>query len=394
LTPKILGRAIQAAVARAPELAEWIDSSLMQKMKWPPWHTALWVAHNPSSPEDLAPDIPARRRLAYDELLANQLALGLVRAAQRRPLGRSIRGDGRLRGRVLEALPYHLTAAQSQAIAEIDADMAEPHRMLRLLQGDVGSGKTVVALLAMLNAVETGAQAALLAPTEILARQHLATLEPLAAAAGLRVALLTGRDKGKARAALLAGLAEGRLPLAVGTHALVQEDVAFRDLALAVVDEQHRFGVEQRLALAAKGRQVHLLAMTATPIPRTLMMTVYGDLDVSRLTEKPPGRKPVDTRTLPLERLEEVIAAVSRAIAGGARVFWICPLVGESDLVDLAAAEQRFAELKETFGERVGLVHGRLKAAERDAAMTAFAEGALDLLVATTVIEVGVHVPA
>ena len=394
LTPKLLGRAIQAAVARAPELPEWIDAALMQKMKWPAWHTALWVAHNPSSVEDLAPETAARRRLAYDELLANQLALGLVRAAQRRPVGRRIRGNGRLRRRVLDALPYQLTAAQSQAIAEIDADMAEPHRMLRLLQGDVGSGKTVVALMAMLNAVEAGAQAALLAPTEILARQHLATIEPLAAAAGLRVALLTGRDKGKGRAALLAGLADGGISLAVGTHALVQEDVVFKDLALAVVDEQHRFGVEQRLALADKGRQSHLLSMTATPIPRTLMMTVYGDLDVSRLTEKPPGRQPIDTRTLPLERLDEVVAAVRRAVDGGARVFWICPLVDESDLVDLAAAEQRFAELKESFGERVGLVHGRMKAAERDAAMAAFAEGGLDLLVATTVIEVGVDVPA
>jgi ATP-dependent DNA helicase RecG len=394
LTPKILGRAIQAAIARAPELPEWVEASLLQKMKWPAWHTALWVVHNPGSAEDLAPTTPARRRLAYDELLANQLALGLVRAAQRRPIGRAIRGDGRLRARVLAALPYALTGAQRQALAEIDADMGQAHRMLRLLQGDVGSGKTVVALLAMLNAVEAGAQAALLAPTEILARQHLATIEPLAAAAGVRVALLTGRDKGRARSTLLAGLADGSFPLVVGTHALVQEDVAFRDLALAVVDEQHRFGVEQRLALAAKGRQSHLLSMTATPIPRTLMMTVYGDLDVSRLTEKPPGRQPVDTRTIPLDRLEEVISAVRRAIAGGARVFWICPLVGESDLVDLAAAEQRFSELKATFGDRVGLVHGRMKSAERDTAMAAFAEGGLDLLVATTVIEVGVDVPA
>ncbi len=394
LTPKVFGRAIQAAVARAPELPEWIDPSLMQKMKWPAWHTALWVAHNPGSAEDLSPGSPARRRLAYDELLANQLALGLVRLAQRRPIGRSIRGGGGRRAAVLAALPYRLTGAQQQAIAEIDADMAEPQRMLRLLQGDVGSGKTVVAFLAMLNAVEAGTQAAMLAPTEILARQHLATIEPLAAAAGLPVALLTGRDKGKGRAAILAGLADGTLPLAVGTHALVQEDVVFKDLALAVVDEQHRFGVEQRMALAAKGRQSHLLAMTATPIPRTLMMTVYGDLDVSRLTEKPPGRQPVDTRTLPLERLDEVIAAVRRAIAGGARVFWVCPLVEESDQVDLAAAEQRFAGLRESFPGRVGLVHGRMRGAERDATMAAFAAGDLDLLVATTVIEVGVDVPA
>jgi len=394
LTPRILARAVQASLARAPELPEWIDPALVQKMNWPPWHTALWVAHNPTSPEDLLPTTPARRRLAYDELLANQLALALMRLAQRRPIGRRIRGDGRLRTRVLSVLPYRLTGAQLEALKEIDADMGTPQRMLRLLQGDVGSGKTVVALLAMMNAVECGSQAAMIAPTEILARQHLATIEPLAAAAGTKIALLTGRDKGKARATILAGLADGSTPLALGTHALLQEDVAFKDLALAVVDEQHRFGVEQRLVLADKGRRSHLLAMTATPIPRTLMLTVYGDLDVSRLTEKPPGRKPVDTRTIPQERLEDVIAAVRRAVAGGARVFWICPLVSESDAVDLAAAEQRFAELKQSFGERVGLVHGRMKGAERDQVMSAFADGTLDLLVATTVVEVGVDVPA
>ncbi len=394
LTPKILGRAVQAAVARAPEMPEWLDPSLLRKMKWPAWHTALWVAHNPTSEEDLSPNTPARRRLAYDELLANQLAMALVRADQRRPQGRSIARDGRLRARVIAALPYKLTDAQQQALTEIDADLASPHRMLRLLQGDVGSGKTVVALLAMLNAVEAGGQAALLAPTDILARQHLATIEPLAAAAGLSVTLLTGRDKGKARSAILQGLANGSLPLVVGTHALLQEDVIFKDLAFAVVDEQHRFGVEQRLALSDKGKQAHLLTMTATPIPRTLMMTAYGDLDVSRLTEKPPGRKPVDTRTLPLERLDEVIAAVRRAIAAGARIFWVCPLVDESDVLDLAAAEQRHAHLRATFGERVGLVHGKMKSAQRDIAMAGFAEGRLDILVATTVIEVGVDVPA
>jgi ATP-dependent DNA helicase RecG len=394
LTPKLLGRAVQGAVARAPELPEWIEPSLLRKMKWPAWHTALWVAHNPTSTDDLSPNTPARRRLAYDELLANQLAMGLVRADQRRPAGRKIVGNGSLRGKVMAALPYSLTGAQQQALAEIDADLASPHRMLRLLQGDVGSGKTVVALLAMLNAVEAGAQAALLAPTDILARQHLATIEPLAAAAGLSVALLTGRDRAKTREPILRGLAEGSLPLIVGTHALLQDDVAFKDLAFAVVDEQHRFGVEQRLALSDKGRQAHLLSMTATPIPRTLMMTAYGDLDVSRLMEKPPGRKPIDTRTVPLERLDEVIAAVRRAISGGARIFWVCPLVEESDESDLAAAEQRHAQLKATFGERVGLVHGRMKAAERDAAMSGFAEGRLNILVATTVIEVGVDVPA
>ncbi len=394
LTPKLLGRAVQAAIGRAPELPEWLDGPLLRKMKWPAWHTALWVAHNPTSMEDLSANTPARRRLAYDELLANQLAMGLVRADERRLPGRRVCGDGHLRERVRNALPYRLTAAQEQALAEIDTDLASPHRMLRLLQGDVGSGKTVVALLAMLNAVEAGGQAALLAPTEILARQHLATIEPLAAAAGITVTLLTGRDKGKARTEILRGLAGGSLPIVLGTHALVQEDVEFKDLALAVVDEQHRFGVEQRLALADKGRQAHLLTMTATPIPRTLIMTVYGDLDVSRLTEKPPGRKPVDTRTLPLERLDDVVTAVRRAVAGGARVFWVCPLVEESDLVDLAAAEQRHVELRQAFGDRVGLVHGRMKPTERDAAMSGFANGDLDILVATTVIEVGVDVPS
>jgi ATP-dependent DNA helicase RecG len=394
LTPKVLSRAVQAAVARAPQLPEWIDATLIRKMQWPDWRTAIWVAHNPTSLEDVSVNTAARRRLAYDELLANQLALGLVRTAQRRPVGRSIRGDGRLRRRVLEALPYQLTSSQRRALDEIDADMLQTQRMLRLLQGDVGSGKTVVALLAMVNAVEAGSQAALLAPTEILARQHLATLEPLARAADLPIAVLTGRDKGKTRSTILAGFADGSLPLAVGTHALLQEDIAFRDLALAVVDEQHRFGVEQRLALAAKGRQCHLLAMTATPIPRTLMMTVYGDLDVSRLTEKPPGRPPVDTRTLPLERIEEVVAAVQRAIHGGARVFWVCPLVEESDVLDVAAAERRHAELRQHFGGKVGLIHGRMKGAARDTTMTAFSQGALDLLVATTVIEVGVDIPA
>ena len=394
LAPKVLGKAIQAAVARVPELPEWIDPAVVAKMKWPHWHTALWVAHNPTAEADLLPNSLARRRLAYDELLANQLAMAMIRAQERRPIGRSIKGDGRLRAKVLAALPYRLTGAQEQALAEIDEDLASPHRMLRLIQGDVGSGKTVVALLAMLAVVESGSQAAFMAPTEILARQHMATIEPLAAAAGLRIALLTGRDKGKARAQTLAGIADGSLPLVIGTHALLQEDVAFKDLALAVVDEQHRFGVEQRLILAEKGRRAHLLAMTATPIPRTLMMTVYGDLDGSRLMEKPPGRKPVDTRVLPLDRLDEVVVAVRRTIGDQARVFWVCPLIDESDAVDLAAAEQRYEDLKQAFPGRVGLVHGRMKAGERDAAMADFAEGRIDILVATTVIEVGVDVPA
>jgi ATP-dependent DNA helicase RecG len=393
LPSKTLLKAVEGALDRLPALPEWIEPSYLKRRGWLPWREALLAAHRPQSEADLAPEAPARQRLAFDELLANQLALALVRAQQRRLPGRRIEGDGRLRQKAVAALPFALTGSQRQALAEIAADMASPSRMLRLLQGDVGSGKTVVALLAMLNAVETGAQAALLAPTEILARQHHKTIAPLAEAAGVELALLTGRDKGKARSRLLERLADGQTALAVGTHALFQEDVTFRDLALVVIDEQHRFGVHQRLALAEKGRAADVLVMTATPIPRTLMLTAYGDLDVSRLTEKPAGRQPIDTRTLPLDRLDEVVAAVERAIRQGARVYWVCPLVEESEAIDIAAAADRHAHLVRRFGARVGLVHGRLKGAEKDAAMAAFAEGRTDILVATTVIEVGVDVP-
>jgi len=393
LSLKVVGKAVRAAVARAPELAEWSDPALITRAGWDPWHVSLAKVHQPGSFDDLSPLAPARGRLAYDELLANQLALSLVRAHQRRQKGRAIRGDGRLRARLIEALPYRLTASQDQAIREITADMGEPARMLRLLQGDVGSGKTVVALMAMLSAVEAGAQAVLMAPTEILARQHFATIEPLAAAAGVGVEILTGRDKGRTRADILARLASGESGLAVGTHALFQDEVAFRDLALAVIDEQHRFGVHQRLTLTSKGRAVDVLVMTATPIPRTLMLTSYGDMDASRLTEKPAGRQPVDTRTLPLERIGEVVAAVARALDGGAKVYWVCPLVAESEVSDLAAAEARYDALAERFGARAGLVHGRMKGPDKDRAMKDFAEGSVDLLVATTVIEVGVDVP-
>ena len=394
LTPKLLGKAVREAVARAPDLAEWIDPHYLRRQAWPGWQPALQAAHAPSDEADLTPTTAPRQRLAFDELLANQLALALVRVHQRRLPGRSVKGNGKLAAKVLAALPFKLTGSQEGAIAEIKADMASESRMLRLLQGDVGSGKTVVALLAMLTAVEAGSQAALLAPTEILARQHYATIEPLLAAAGVRGAILTGRDKAAAREAVLSGLASGEIPIAVGTHALVQEDVTFNDLALAVVDEQHRFGVHQRLSLAAKGRAADMLVMTATPIPRTLMMTAYGDLDVSRLIDKPAGRQPIDTRALPLERFDEVIAGLRRAVGAGARAYWVCPLVDESEVVDLAAAEQRYAELAEIFPSKVGLVHGRMKGAARDDVMAEFAAGKLQVLVATTVIEVGVDIPA
>ncbi|TAN50237.1 MAG: ATP-dependent DNA helicase RecG, partial [Rhodospirillales bacterium] len=363
------------------------------KNGWTGWEEALRATHAPECEADLSPLTPNRARLAYDELLANQLALALVRRSMKKLAGRAIAGDASLRRKVKAALPFELTAAQVRSVSEILADMAEPSRMLRLLQGDVGSGKTVVALFAMLNAVEAGAQAALMAPTEILARQHMATLAPLAEAAGVPIALLTGRDKGKARQAILDQLASGQIPLVVGTHALIEEDVAFKDLALAVIDEQHRFGVHQRLGLSGKSRAADVLVMTATPIPRTLTLTAYGDMDISRLDEKPPGRKPVDTRAMPLGRAEEVMSAIQRALAQGAKVYWVCPLVEESEKIDLKAAEERFTALDAHFPGHAGLVHGRLKAAEKDRVMQAFAEGPLSILVATTVIEVGVNVP-
>ncbi|TVR98667.1 MAG: ATP-dependent DNA helicase RecG [Rhodospirillales bacterium] len=394
LAPKLLTRIVGEALKRAPELHEWLDPSLLRREGWPSWRDAVLAAHAPTGDADLAPLTPVRARLAYDELLANQLALGLVRHHMQRARGLSIRADGHLAARALDRLPFRLTGSQQRALAEIRADLAGPARMLRLLQGDVGSGKTVVAVLAMLDAVEVGHQAALMAPTEILARQHMATLQPLADAAGVTVALLTGRDKGRGREEILNGLAAGRIAVAVGTHSLFQDAVAFNDLALAVIDEQHRFGVHQRLDLARKGRGVDVLVTTATPIPRTLMLTAYGDMDVSRMTEKPPGRRRVDTRTVPLDRLEEVVGAVGRALGSGGQVFWVCPRVEESEALDVAAAEERHRHLSQVFGPRVGLLHGRMKAADRDAVMAAFAAGALGLLVATTVIEVGVDVPA
>ncbi|CAA7617418.1 ATP-dependent DNA helicase RecG [Candidatus Terasakiella magnetica] len=393
LTARQVTKTIRTALTKLPALPEWQDAAWLTRQNWPGWAAALTALHHPADEHAVMEDGPVRRRLAFDELLANQLALAMVRAQMRRLKGRELKGDGTLRAKVRVALAFSLTGAQERSLAEIDGDMAAPTRMLRLLQGDVGSGKTVVALLACLSAIECGAQAAIMAPTEILARQHMATISPLAEAAGIRVALLTGRDKGKARDKILAALAAGETDLLLGTHALFQEDVTFKDLALAVVDEQHRFGVHQRLELAAKGVAVDMLVMTATPIPRTLLLTSYGDMDHSRLDEKPPGRQPVDTRVVPLARLDEMVSAVGRAIRAGARVYWVCPLVEESETSDLAAAEERHRHLSQLFGERVGLVHGRMKGAAKDLVMERFAAGDLDILVATTVIEVGVNVP-
>ena len=396
LSLKVLGKATAAALdilEDVPDLGEWHDPALVSREKWPAWRDALCQVHHPQGAADLAPETPPRRRLAYDELLANQLALAIVRAQMKRQKGLPLKGDGSLRTKVLAALPFELTGSQKGAIAEIDADLGSDYRMLRLLQGDVGSGKTVVALMTMLSAVEAGAQAVLMAPTEILARQHFETISRMSETADLKPVLLTGRERGKNREAILHSLKSGAARLAIGTHALFQDDVSYLDLRLAVIDEQHRFGVHQRLTLAAKGRAVDVLVMTATPIPRTLMLTAYGDMDVSRLTEKPAGRQPVQTVLINNDRLDEVVDAVRRARQGGARVYWVCPLIEESETIDMAAAEARFDHLKQIFGDRVGLVHGRMKGAEKDTAMLAFKDGDIDILVATTVIEVGVDVP-
>jgi ATP-dependent DNA helicase RecG len=393
LHPNQLRRAIDHALERLPKLAEWQEPAWLARNKFPDFAKALRTLHRPTATEDLLPESPAWSRLAYDELLASQLALALLRAHMRVRAGRGSAAEGRLRARIIAALPYALTASQERAITDIVADLAQPQRMLRLLHGDVGSGKTVVALLAAANVIEAGRQAAFMAPTEILARQHFATIAPLARAAGIRLAILTGRERGRERDDIVPSLVAGDIDLVVGTHALFQEDVAFRDLALAIVDEQHRFGVHQRLALTRKGDAVDLLVLTATPIPRTLVLTYFGDMDISELREKPAGRQKIDTRAVSLDRLAEVIDAVARAMDTGRQVYWVCPLVEESESVDLAAAEERCKFLRKRFGDKVDLVHGRMRGPEKDRAMERFAKGEKRLLVATTVIEVGVDVP-
>jgi ATP-dependent DNA helicase RecG len=388
-----LRRAVQQALPRIPKLPEWIDPKILSRTGFPSFAEALSHIHAPSVPEDILPEGRYWSRLAYDELLAGQLALALVRSQLRRPAGVRNAGDGHLRRKIIDALPYALTSSQQDAAAAIAADLGQPLRMLRLLQGDVGSGKTVVALLAAATVAETGRQAALMAPTEILARQHLKTIAPLAEQAGLRVAILTGREKGKDRRDILERLASGELDLLVGTHAIIQSDVAFSALALAIVDEQHRFGVRERLALTDKGEAVDMLVLSATPIPRTLVLTYFGDMDISELREKPAGRQPIDTRAVPMERLGEMIDAVGRALDAGRLVYWICPLVEESENVALTDAEQRFKALQQRFGNRVGLVHGRMRGPDKDHVMAQFSAREIGLLVATTVIEVGVDVP-
>ncbi|KAA6404739.1 ATP-dependent DNA helicase RecG [Candidatus Tokpelaia sp.] len=392
LTNRLIAKAMTQALQRLPDLPEWLGADLLKRENFPSYTGALRQLHRPHRPEDIEPTSPARRRLAYDELLAGQIALRLIRRQNRRGQGANLPPGNSYTQKLRAALPFKLTAAQEQGFTEISADLARKQRMLRLLQGDVGSGKTVIALLAMAQAAESGAQAALMVPTEILAHQHYAALAPMAEQAGLRAVLLTGREKGNKRAVILQQIAQGEVQFIIGTHALFQADVLYHRLALAVIDEQHRFGVEQRLQLLAKGQGVNILVMTATPIPRSLVLTAYGDMDISTLREKPQGRKPVITALLSMAKMGLLLASVRQALGRGDKIYWICPLVEGSEKSDLTAATERFAELQALLSARIGLVHGKMPAAEKDAVMAAFKSGAIRLLVATTVVEVGVDV--
>ena len=394
ITQKLMWKGTRAALGLAPDLPEWIDPTLKAQHAWPSWQQALRDAHTPEAMADLSPHAKARERLAYDELFTHQMTLALARAVARRGKGRVSQATGQLQAQVLAQLPYAPTTAQERAIAEITADLAAPTRMNRLLQGDVGSGKTLVAFMALLAVVEAGGQGVMMAPTEILARQHSDGLQDLAASAGVSLELLTGRDKGAERTAKLARLASGEIQILVGTHAVFQKGVEFQDLRLSIIDEQHRFGVNQRMELGAKGVAVDVLVMTATPIPRSLALAQYGDMDVSILDEKPPGRTPVQTALVSTGRMDEVVDKLLRAVADGRQAYWVCPLVEESEFLDMTAAEERFKRLRAALGEGVvGLVHGQMPPAEKDAAMARFVSGETKVLVATTVIEVGVNVP-
>ncbi|MCU0831050.1 MAG: ATP-dependent DNA helicase RecG [Rhizobiaceae bacterium] len=394
LSRKVMREAVRAAVDRIPVLPEWLDRSVMDAHGLPQFAQALAAVHAPTAPDDIEPASTQRKRLALDDFLAAQLALALTRRHSLRLSGSAMPGDGSLTEGIRRALPYRLTGAQARSIAEIGADMASGERMVRLLQGDVGAGKTVVALFAMAQAAEAGFQSALMAPTELLARQHFAGLSRISERTGLRLALLTGRMKPAERRQVAADLASGAVHGVIGTHALFQEDVIFARLGLVVVDEQHRFGVHQRLALASKGAAADLLVMTATPIPRTLVLAAYGDMDSSRLDEKPVGRKPIQTVAMPLERLDELASRLETAMRDGARVYWVCPLVEDSEALEgVMSVDNRFGWARKRFGNAAVLIHGRMDTAEKDAAMAAFRDGPKRLLIATTVIEVGVDVP-
>ncbi len=385
---------VNEAIKRTPDnMPEWIEPEFVKKNGWQGWKESLIAAHLIVNPEDISPNSKSRQRLAYDELLASQLALALVRKYVNRNLGRSFKGNGNLSKKLLEKLPFTLTGGQQEVIKEINSDQESPNRMTRLLQGDVGSGKTIVALFSALNAVEAGAQVAIMAPTEILAVQHYKWIEKITSEIGVKVALLIGKTKGKERENIINNLKNGEINIVVGTHALFQENVEFKDLGLVIIDEQHRFGVEQRVSLANKGNNVDVLLMTATPIPRTLTMAAYGDMECSRLTEKPTGRKEIDTRIMHFDKIAQIITGLKRVLEKGDKIYWICPLIESSEKSDLAAAQERANVLKKFFGDKVGLLHGRMKASEREEVMSEFKSGNIDMLVATTVVEVGVDVP-
>lgn len=393
VTNKMLCKLEAEALQRVPDLPEWLDPRFLEQEKFPSFKQSLMQAHHPRSFADVQPDAPCRRRLAYDELLANQLSLAVVRGRLKKQKGRALDFKGTLKQKLLDSLPFELTGAQKRAISEIEAELGSGYRMLRLLQGDVGSGKTIVALATMLDAAECGCQAALMAPTEILAEQHYADISALCEKINVKTALLTGNVKGKARKEILENLKNGSISILIGTHALFTEDVEFLNLAYAVVDEQHRFGVKQRLQLAEKGIMCDVLVMTATPIPRTLLLTQYGDMEYSKIDELPAGRKPVKTTVMPISKLPAVTDALKHCIAEGTRAYWVCPLVEESEKSDLSAAVERYESLQKIFGQAVGLVHGKMKESEKNAVMEKFKQGAIKLLVSTTVIEVGVNVP-
>ena len=393
LSGKVVHKTVLACLEEMPPLPEWQEKALLDREHWPAFHEALERIHNPIGLSDIDLLSSARRRIAYDECLASQLALSLVRSNVKKAKGLARQWDGKLKGALIDALPFTLTGSQQQAIAEIEADLALPERMLRLVQGDVGSGKTMVALMAAADVIESGAQAAMMAPTDLLARQHYQSVRSLCETVGIRVAVMTGKDSAAVKRQILQALEKGDIDFLIGTHALFQQSVVFADLGLAIVDEQHRFGVHQRLMLSEKGVATDLLVMTATPIPRTLVLTHYGDMDVSLLTEKPAGRKPIDTRTMSLDRLAELVSRLAAQLEKGAKCYWVCPLVEESELLDATAAEERHESLKAVFGHRVELIHGRMSAEEKKSAMDHFKDGDAQILVATTVIEVGVDVP-
>ncbi|WFU03418.1 ATP-dependent DNA helicase RecG [Rhizobium sp. CB3171] len=393
LSPKFLRKTIEAAMTRMPQLPEWDDAALTQKQGFPSITDSFHMLHAPRDAADIDPQAPARRRLAYDEFLAGQLSLSLVRQRLRKVAGQPVHPSGRISRNILESLPFSMTNSQREAVADILKDMAGTERMLRLLQGDVGAGKTLVALMAIAAVIESGGQAVLMAPTEILARQHHATISKFAAGANLSVEVLTGRTKGRERDAILERIASGEAQIVIGTHALFQDSVSYANLMLAVVDEQHRFGVHQRLRLTAKGISPHMLVMTATPIPRTLVLAAFGDMDVSKLTEKPAGRKPIQTITIPTERTDDIVSRLKSALSEGKKAYWICPLVEETEESDLMSVEERHASLTKALGPGIGLIHGRMSGPEKDAVMMAFKNGEIRLLVATTVVEVGVDVP-